>query len=268
MIDNGKYNLLGVHIDAVDYAGATARIIAAARDSQPLAVSALAVHGVMTGVFDPAHRYRLNQFDLLCPDGQPVRWGLNLLHRVKLRDRVYGPDLMIEVCRAAAAEGLPIFLLGGHSELLATLSERLREQAPGLQVAGVRASKFRTLAPDEWSELVEEIRTSGARILFVGLGCPRQEVFAFEAREAVSIPTLAVGAAFSFHSGDLPQAPPAMQRWGLEWLFRLVQEPRRLWRRYLFLNPAYLSLLALQKLGIHRIESSQLTPPAAEMLHG
>lgn len=268
MIDHGKFNLLGVHVDAVDYDGAVARVIGAAREGQPLAVSALAVHGVMTGVMDPAHRYRLNKFDLLCPDGQPVRWGLNLLHRVKLRERVYGPDLMLEVCRAAAAGGLPIFLLGGRSELLAELSMRLVEQAPGLQIAGARASKFRTLTGDEWQELVAEIRGSGARILFVGLGCPRQEVFAFEARDAVSMPTLAVGAAFNFHSGDLPQAPPAMQRWGLEWLFRLVQEPKRLWRRYLLLNPAYLSLLALQKLGIHRIESQQLPAPASDVLYG
>ncbi len=143
MIDRGKHNLLGVHVDAIDYDAAVGRIIAAARAGKPLAVSALAVHGVMTGVLDAAHRYRLNQFDLICPDGQPVRWGLNLLHRVKLRDRVYGPDLMLETCRVAAAEGLPIFLLGGRSELLSALSERLAAHVPGLRIAGVRASKFR-----------------------------------------------------------------------------------------------------------------------------
>ena len=268
MIDRGKHNLLGVKVDAVDYTAAVAKIIAAARDSQPLAVSALAVHGVMTGVFDAAHRYRLNHFDLICPDGQPVRWGLNLLHRTDLADRVYGPSLMLEVCRAAASEGLPIFLLGGYSEMLTALSARLTDQISGLKIAGVRASKFRVLSQDEWTELVDAIRTSGARILFVGLGCPRQEVFAFEARHAVSMPTIGVGAAFTFHAGALPQAPPIMQRWGLEWLFRLAQEPRRLWRRYLLLNPAYVALLALQKLRLHHIESHELEPPETQLLYG
>ena len=268
MIDRGKYSVLGVGVDAVDYAAAVAKVIAAARERRPLAVSALAVHGVMTGVLDAAHRYRLNQFDLICPDGQPVRWALNLLHGAKMPDRVYGPTLMLEVCRAAAEQELPVFLFGGGDALLTSLQEKLREQFPTLRIAGARASKFRKLSPAEWADLVAEVRDSGARIMFVGLGCPRQEVFAYEAREALSIPTLAVGAAFNFHSGQLPQAPPAMQRWGLEWLFRLVQEPRRLWRRYLLLNPAYLSLLALQKAGLHRIAVTELTPPEERVLYG
>jgi len=163
---------------------------------------------------------------------------------------------------------LPIFLLGGDMAVLDGLSRNLTQQTPGLQVAGVRPSKFRKLTPAEWDELVHEVRESGARVMFVGLGCPRQEVFAFEVRDAVSIPTIAVGAAFSFHSGLLPQAPPLMQRWGLEWLYRLIQEPRRLWRRYLLLNPAYLTLLALQKLGLHRVSPDRLEPPDSQVLYG
>src|SRR5215213_1212300 len=122
MIDRGKHNVLGVGVDAVDYAAAIDKIIAAARERQPLAVSALAVHGVMTGVLDRAHRYRLNRFDLICPDGQPVRWGLNLLYGADLAERVYGPQLMLKVCQAAAVEGLSIFLLGGDSATLDRLS--------------------------------------------------------------------------------------------------------------------------------------------------
>lgn len=268
MIDRGKHNLLGIGIDAVDYAGAVNRIVTAAREQRPLAVSALAVHGVMTGVLDAKHRYRLNAFDLICPDGQPVRWGLNLLHRAGLSERVYGPQLMLEVCQAAADAGLPIFLFGGDDQLLETLSQNLKAQFPTLQIAGVRSSKFRTLSPPEWSDLLAEIRDSGARITFVGLGCPRQEVFAFEAREGLSMPTLAVGAAFNFHSGLLPQAPPAMQRWGLEWLYRMVQEPRRLWRRYMFLNPAYVALLVAQKLRMRRFDRESLQPPESSVLYG
>jgi N-acetylglucosaminyldiphosphoundecaprenol N-acetyl-beta-D-mannosaminyltransferase len=268
MIDRGKHNLLGVGVDAVDYAAAVSKIVDAARERRPLAVSALAVHGLMTGVLDAAHRYRLNKFDLICPDGQPVRWGLNLLHRAKLPDRVYGPDLMLRVCEAAAKEGLPIFLFGGGPALLERLSQRLLEQFPDLKIAGARPSKFRKLTPGEWDELVEEVRSSGARVMFVGLGCPRQEVFAYEAREAVSIPTLAVGAAFNFHSGLLPQAPRLMQRYGLEWFYRLLKEPRRLWRRYVFLNPAYLTLIALQMFNIHHVESEQLEPPEGQAFYG
>jgi N-acetylglucosaminyldiphosphoundecaprenol N-acetyl-beta-D-mannosaminyltransferase len=268
MIDRGKRNLLGVGVDVVDYAGAVERIVSAAREQRPLAVSALAVHGVMTGALDPAHRHRLNALDLVCPDGQPVRWGLNLLHGARLRERVYGPQLMLVTCRAASENRLPIFLFGGDERLLATLSESLQAKFPALDIAGARASRFRRLGEDEWRELVAEVRCSGARILFVGLGCPRQEVFAYEAREVLAMPTLAVGAAFNFHSGLLPQAPPLLQRWGLEWLYRLVQEPRRLWRRYVLLNPAYVALLLLQWCGLRQVDESSAPPPATELRYG
>lgn len=268
MVDHGKQNVLGVCMDAVDYEAAVERITTAARARRPLAVSALAVHGLMTGVLDATHRYRLNRFDLLVPDGQPVRWAMNWLHHARLQDRVYGPTLMLKTCQRAAAEELPIFLFGGTEELLALLSERLTAQFPGLRIAGVRPSKFRRLTPAERDETVQAIRASGAVITFVGLGCPRQEVWAYEFREALSMPLLAVGAAFNFHAGLLPQAPPALQRRGLEWAYRLVQEPRRLWKRYLFLNPLYLSLLALQRTGLRRFDPSAATPPREEVLYG
>jgi exopolysaccharide biosynthesis WecB/TagA/CpsF family protein len=175
---------------------------------------------------------------------------------------------MLEVCRAAAEDGLPIFLFGGSASWLEVLSKKLFERVPNLQIAGARPSKFRKLLPDEWHELVEEVKSSGARVMFVGLGCPRQEVFAYEAREALSIPTIAVGAAFNFHSGLLPQAPPVLQRWGLEWFYRLLQEPRRLWRRYVLLNPVFLALLTLQALNLHHVEAEELEPPEGQMLYG
>ena len=268
MIDAGKHNVLGVGIDAVDYDAAVARVLDAARERRPLAVSALAVHGVMTGALNAVHRYRLNQLDLVCPDGQPVRWALRLLHGVSLPDRVYGPRMMLEICAAAAQQELPIYLFGGDDGLLDALRTSLQSGFPKLVIAGQRASKFRALSADEWDDLGREVRDSGARIMFVGLGCPRQEVFAFEFRETASMPVLAVGAAFSFHAGRLSQAPPAMQRWGLEWLYRLSREPRRLWRRYVLLNPAYLTLLALQKLGLRRIDLTGGEPPPSPFLYG
>ena len=268
MIDRGKRNILGVRIDAVDYDAAVGRIVSAAQQGQSLAVSALAVHGLMTGVLDAAQRFRLNRFDLLVPDGQPVRWALNWLHRARLPDRVYGPELMLRVCRAAAEQGLPVFLFGGTAGLLESLRANLVSLFPMLRIVGTRPSLFRRLRAGERDEVVAAIRASGAALTFVGLGCPRQEVWAYEFRDRLSMPLIAVGAAFNFHAGELPQAPPALQSRGLEWLYRLTREPRRLWRRYLFLNPLYLSLLFLQMTGLSTFDPDHVLPPDEELLYG
>lgn len=268
MIDAGKKNVLGVKIDAVDYDGAVERIVVAAKDRKPCAVSALAVHGVMTGVLDSAHRYRLNKFDLIAPDGQPVRWAINWLYGAKLTDRVYGPNLMLRTCERAAREQLPIYLFGGTQETLDVLSKNLLEKFPELIIAGTQPSRFRKVTDDEAAETVARIKASGAAITFVGLGCPRQEVWAFEMREALSMPILAVGAAFAFHAGKLAQAPQWYQDRGLEWFYRLRQEPMRLWQRYVLLNPLYLSLLALQFSRLRKFDSSKDQPPAEQLRFG
>ena len=134
MSETSKYNVLGVHISAVDYEDAVSRIIDAAEKKLPLAVSALAVHGVMTGVLDPIHRYRLNQLDLVVPDGQPVRWALNLLYHLHLEDRVYGPTLMLKICDRAAQRGLPIYLYGSRLEILQALRTNLQTRFPTLKI--------------------------------------------------------------------------------------------------------------------------------------
>lgn len=268
MINAGKHNVVGVQVHAVDYDAAVEKIILAAHRNEPLAVAAVSVHGVMTSVLDKTHRYRLNKLDLVVPDGQPVRWALNFIHKAQLRDRVYGPQMMFEVIRRAADEGLPIFLFGGYASMLEDLKQTLLERLPTLKIAGMRPAKYERLSVGERSELLQEIRDSGAKILFVGLGCPRQEVFVYEMREALSMPALAVGAALNFHAGHLPQAPRAMQRLGLEWAFRLSKEPRRLWRRYLLVNPMYLGLFALQASGLYVIEPASAQPPQQEMRYG
>ena len=268
MIDRGRHNVLGVMVNAVDYEAAVAQVVSAGHSRRPLAVSALAVHGVMTGVLDAEHRYRLNALDLVVPDGQPVRWALNRLHQTALTDRVYGPMLMLKTCDKAATEGLPIFLFGGLESLQKTLQEKLVERFPDLQIASWQASKFRQLAPEERDQTVAHILASGAAITFVGLGCPRQEVWADEFRDALSMPILAVGAAFSFHAGLLPQAPRWMQVSGLEWVYRLAAEPSRLWRRYLLLNPLYASMLALQAMRLRAFNPEHAIEPERELLHG
>lgn len=263
-----KRNLLGVRVDATDYEQSVALVAEHARRRLPFAATALAVHGVMTGVLDAAQRHRLNALDLVMPDGQPVRWALNLLHGTGLADRVYGPTLMLKVCERAASEGLPIYLYGSRAEVIAELSERLRAAFPRLVIAGAQPSRFRRLTHAEKDEVVARIRESGAAITFVGLGCPRQEVWAYEYRDALSMPVIAVGAAFEFHAGTQAQAPARLQRLGLEWAYRLVHEPRRLWKRYVLLNPLYVCLVALQGLRMRVTDPVSAERPADELCYG
>jgi exopolysaccharide biosynthesis WecB/TagA/CpsF family protein len=257
MIDKGKYSILGILVDAIDYAAATEKVLGAAREQRPFALTALAVHGVMTGVADPIHNARLNSFDVVTPDGQPVRWGLKVLHGVPLADRVYGPTLTLHVLERCAVEGLPVYLYGSTDETLDKLVSELHDKFPALKIAGTESSKFRPAARGEDQEIAERVRASGARVLLVGLGCPRQEVFAYAMRPLLDMPILAVGAAFDYHAGLLRKPPAWMQRYALEWLWRLGLEPARLWRRYLVLNPAYLARLVAQRIGVWRV-----VPPA------
>jgi N-acetylglucosaminyldiphosphoundecaprenol N-acetyl-beta-D-mannosaminyltransferase len=267
MLNSGKRNILGVLINAVDYESAVDTIIRAAKEKRAAAVSALAVHGLMIGAMDREQRFRLNQFELLVPDGQPVRWVLNALYGAGLPDRVYGPNLTLKVCARAAEERLSVYFYGATPEILTALRPALEKRFPGLIVAGAEPSKFRCLSPTEKVELADRIRSSGAALLFVGLGCPRQEIFAYEFREHLALPILAVGAAFPFLAGILPQAPVWMQNAGLEWLYRLLSEPRRLWRRYLFLNPAYVLLVIAQALRLSRFPTEGQAP-SREFLYG
>ena len=241
MIDAGKRLLLGVRLDAVDYDGALSRILAAARAGQPLGVSALAVHGVMTGVFDAEQRWRINHLDLVTPDGQPVRWALNLLHRSALPDQVHGAVLTAKLLPHLEEERIAVYWYGTTPTTLALLREELARRHPGLVIAGMEPSRFGTASATELDAIAARIRACGAQICFVGLGCPRQETFVSAMRDRLGMPALAVGAAFTYLSGELKEPPAFMRRHGLEWLWRLVHEPRRLWKRYVLLNPAYLA---------------------------
>lgn len=251
-VDAGKRDLLGVLVNALDYEAAIGKVLTAARERRPFALTALAVHGVMTGVNDPAHRARLNALDVVAPDGQPVRWGLNLLHGTGLRDWVSGPELVLRVLDRMAEEDLPVYLYGSTPQTLDRLGESLCRRFPALRIAGAEPSKFRVAQPDELAEIATRIVGSGARLVLVGLGCPRQEAFVFAMRPLLDVPLLAVGAAFDYHAGLLRPAPVWMQRSGLAWLWRLAVEPRRLWRRYLVYNSQYLLLLGGQKTRLWR----------------
>jgi exopolysaccharide biosynthesis WecB/TagA/CpsF family protein len=265
VIDGGKQNVLGVLVDAVDYDAAVERIIAAARDRTPYGCTALAVHGLVEATRDPELRHRVNHLDLVTPDGQPVRWALNGLHHSGLDDRCYGPTLMLRLCAAAASAGIPVYLYGSEGHVLDALEANLRERFPGLVVAGAQPSRFATVPPSALDDIAEGIRGSRAGITFVGLGCPRQEVFAYEMRHRLSMPVLAVGAAFEYHAGLRAEPPSWVQRAGLQWLWRLGSDPRRLWRRYLGTNPAFVAGVLRQKLSSKPPALADTVEPRAEV---
>ena len=215
MIARGKRNVLGVLVDAIDYDAATDAVVAAARERRPFALTALAVHGVMTGVQDPAHDARLNAFDVVTPDGQPVRWALNLLHRAGLTDRVYGPTLTLRVLRALRRRGpagLPVRLDRGDPR--PADPERWQRMFPALKIAGRGAVQVPRRPARRGRRDRRPDPAPGARLVLVGLGCPRQEVFAYAMRPLLDMPLMAVGAAFDYHAGQLRQPPPWMQRPG------------------------------------------------------
>lgn len=239
-----KLDLLGVGISPTTYDEAVRLILDAAEQGRPAVVACQAVHAVVTAGRDGELRRRVNSFELVAPDGQPVRWAVNWLYRAGLADRVYGPELMLRLCREAAHRGVAIYLYGGTPEVLAQLRRRLTRDCPGLRIAGGESPPFCPLTEDEDRQVVERINASGARLVFIGLGCPKQDHFAYEHRERLAAVQLCVGAAFDFHAGVKPMAPPWMQRHGLEWLFRLCCEPRRLARRYLVTNTLFVTKLA------------------------
>ena len=216
-------------------------------------VTAAAVNLVMSAREQPETLAAVLGATLAVPDGQPLVWALHALGHARAT-RVYGPDLMAGYCARAAVDGTPIYLYGGrHEEARQLLEARLRERFPGLQIAGGSSPPFRALTAQEDEHELELINASRAAVVWVGTGQPRQEQWMHEMRSRLSAPLLVgVGAAFDFHAGLVSQAPPWMQRNGLEWTYRLSREPRRLWRRYARYNPRFVAGFARQYLAHRR----------------
>jgi N-acetylglucosaminyldiphosphoundecaprenol N-acetyl-beta-D-mannosaminyltransferase len=190
----------------------------------------------------------LNEADIATPDGMPVVWALRSFG-AETQQRVYGPTLMLELCCRAAKSGLRIFLYGGRPATLPLLEASLHARFPELLIAGSYSPPFRPLTDTEEEQIVALIRRSEADIVFVGIGSPKQEIWMYQHRGCFpGVTLIGVGAAFDFHAGRIRQAPGWMQRAGLEWFFRLLIEPARLWRRYLLITPRFLPLWAMQKL--------------------
>lgn len=199
------------------------------------------------------YRRAVNAADLVTPDGMPMVWALRGLGQ-KGQRRVYGPDLMLEVLGAASRAEVPVGFFGGRPEVLDRMLAVVRGRFPGLDVAYAESPPFRPPTGPERRATIDAINASGTRILFIGLGCPKQERWMAEHRGRINAVMLGVGAAFDFHAGTTPQAPRWMRNAGLEWLFRLSVEPRRLWRRYLKHNPRFLALFLLQVLNLRDFE--------------
>jgi N-acetylglucosaminyldiphosphoundecaprenol N-acetyl-beta-D-mannosaminyltransferase len=236
-----RVDILGVQVSAINMAQALDAIgdwIATRRREY---VCVTGVHGIMESRRDEGLARVHNAAGLVTPDGMPLVW-LSRWKGFRHVERVYGPDLMLALCDRSLASGYRHFFYGGRDEVVRRLIERLGRRFPGLRVAGSYAPPFRSLSPEEDARVVRLINDADPDIVWVGLSTPKQERWMAEHRGRLAAPALiGVGAAFDFHAGVKRQAPRWMQRSGLEWLFRLLSEPRRLWRRYLINNPAFVA---------------------------
>jgi N-acetylglucosaminyldiphosphoundecaprenol N-acetyl-beta-D-mannosaminyltransferase len=229
--------ILGMRVDGTSYDHAAGEVMRWAQARESRYVGVATVNNVIEAHDDPGYHEVMEGADLVTPDGIPLVWGLRLLG-IREATRVYGPDLTPVVCERAARQGIPVGFYGGADPaVLDDLMANLIRRYPGLDVAYAWSPPFRPLTPEEDARVVDDIVQSGARILFIGLSTPKQE--RWMAAHLGRLPAVML-------AGRKRQAPVLMQRFGLEWLYRLVQEPRRLWRRYLYRNPRFVALFTAQ----------------------
>ncbi len=241
-----KASILGTPISVTTYEG-VCEALERRRHDVALVVACCNVHSVMTARRDPAVRAALASADIATPDGMPLVWALRALHEERLPDRVYGPDLMLHALHHGVARQWKHFFYGTTPETLDKLTSEVTRRIPGVLVVGSESPPFREITDRELEEAAARIRAADTDILWLGLGMPKQELLMRRFRERLpGVALLGVGAAFDFVAGNVPQAPRWLQNLGGEWAFRLAQEPRRLWRRYAWNNPAYLGLLGYE----------------------
>ncbi len=242
-----KVSIISSFVHNTSYQDACDRIANWAQQNRSCYIVAANVHVIMMGFWHQKYREILNRAALVTPDGMPLVWAMGLLG-IREQTRVYGPDLMLAWCDRASKLQIPIYLYGGTNSTLDKLQTNLQQQFPNLIIAGVHSPPFRPLSVAEETEDIERIHNSGAKVVFVGLGCPKQEQWMARQQGKLQAIMIGVGAAFRFHSGEVSQAPRWIMKMGFEWLYRLSHEPQRLWRRYLMNNPVFLSLFAWQLL--------------------
>ena len=231
-----SFAVCGVRIDAFQIDTMVDRVLSWKSRPSGRAVHLCNAYTLSLALRDDALRDLLNGADANLSDGMPLVWIARRLGLAHMRDRVYGPDLMVATIDRGRAQGLRHYLYGSTPEVIAQLATNLREQYPGVELVGVESGPFRALTETEELELARRITDAGADVVWVGLGTPRQDLFVDRFRDLVPATLIAIGAAFDFHAGTKRQAPRVVQRFGFEWLFRLITEPRRLWKRYLIGN--------------------------------
>tara|TARA_R110000796_G_scaffold118864_1_gene232704 strand:- start:60072 stop:60857 length:786 start_codon:yes stop_codon:yes gene_type:complete len=247
-----RYKLFGPEYANVDYESASTIILENAIQRNSFGVSALAVHGLITSINDKALGDIVNKIDMIVPDGQPVRWALNSFYKLGMKDRVYGPELTLRVLNKANEHSLKVYLYGSTEQTLSKFKKFIDEKYPSVDICGIHIDRFREATIEENDQDVKKINQSGANVVLVGRGCPRQEFWVASNKGKVNAVMMAVGAAFDFHAGTVKQAPAWMQNNGLEWLFRLSQEPRRLFKRYFLTNSTFIFLFLKYRLILRR----------------
>jgi N-acetylglucosaminyldiphosphoundecaprenol N-acetyl-beta-D-mannosaminyltransferase len=245
-------NVLGVGLSVINRQSALRLFLEALKEKRRGYIAVTGVHGVMESQSDEGLRGILNEAFLCTPDGMPMVW-LGKIAGFREIGRVYGPDFMLDVCQISAQEGIRHFFYGGANGVAAELKEKLIRRFPGLMVVGTYEPPFRPLNAEEEAVLTRLVEEGKPDVMWVGLSTPKQERFMAEYISKLNVPIMVgVGAAFDFNTGRVKQAPDWMQAIGMEWFYRLCQEPRRLWKRYLTNNPKFLWLIACDILGIKR----------------
>jgi N-acetylglucosaminyldiphosphoundecaprenol N-acetyl-beta-D-mannosaminyltransferase len=245
-----RVNILGVGVSAVNMEVALRQTESLLDRGEKGYVCVTGVHGIMEAQSDEAFRDILNRSFLTTPDGMPTVW-LGRIHGFKDMNRVYGPDYMVGLCERSVAKGYRHFLYGGKPGVAEELRAELTRRFPGLQIVGTYTPPFRPLNSDEENDLRSQLETSQADVLWCGLSTPKQERFISSYYQRMPVKLMVgVGAAFDLLSGNLDEAPDWMKKSGLQWLYRLIKEPRRLWRRYLLNNPKFAWLTLLQLTGL------------------
>lgn len=248
-------NVLGVRVSALNLTSALALAVARIAARGPTRAHFCTVHTIMEARRDPGLRRLLNEAEIVGPDGMPLVW---LAQRAgqPAAGRVYGPDFMLGLCRRGASIGLRHFFYGGGPGVAPRLAARLTAQIPGLIVAGTQTPPSQPVGFAEDPAALARINAARPDVVWVGLGTPKQDWWLAQHRPLLDAPLLAaVGAAFDFHAGLVPQAPRWMQARGLEWLYRLHREPCRLWYRYLVYNPLFVMHVLMQQTGLRRYEA-------------
>lgn len=245
-LERSGASIVGSFIDAGHWEQFLSTIISWSQAGQSRVVCVCNVHSVVTAKSDPALRAAIDEADMATPDGMPLAWVLRQ-RGFPEQKRVNGPDLMWRILPLAETQGIRVFFYGSTEGTLQRLCSSVGGAFPNLPIAGSYSPPFRVLTEDEQNEEVERINSSGAQVVFVGLGCPKQEIWMHRNKGQIKAVMLGVGAAFDFHAGTLKRAPLWIQNSGLEWLFRLLQEPRRLFFRYITTNSVFIWTILCKK---------------------